>query len=320
MPSYLLRRLLQIGPMLLGLLTLTFILIHLAPGGPVVALSGEFSTAEYQRELEARYGLDRPLPERYLRYLGQVLQGDLGVSYYYKTPVLEVILARLPATLLLVLPAVTISSGLGIWLGVQAARRPGSLSDLGVNVATLTAFAIPVFWLAQLLVLLLAVHLNWFPVQGMRNVRANYQGLQLWLDVAWHLTLPVLTMTLHQLALTTALTRAGMRNEMGQDYVRTARAKGLPGRQVLYGHALRNALLPVVTVIGGRVGFLLAGAVLTETVFAWPGLGRLVVSASLNRDYPVVLGLFICISLLVLLANLVTDLVYAWLDPRIRYS
>jgi peptide/nickel transport system permease protein len=320
MPRYLLRRLLQIGPMLLGLLTLTFILIHLAPGGPVVALSGEFSTAEYQRELEARYGLDRPLPERYLRYLGQVLQGDLGVSYYYKTPVLEVILARLPATLLLVLPAVTISSGLGIWLGVQAARRPGSLSDLGVNVATLTAFAIPVFWLAQLLVLLLAVHLNWFPVQGMRNVRANYQGLQLWLDVAWHLTLPVLTMTLHQLALTTALTRAGMRNEMGQDYVRTARAKGLPGQQVLYGHALRNALLPVVTVIGGRVGFLLAGAVLTETVFAWPGLGRLVVSASLNRDYPVVLGLFICISLLVLLANLVTDLVYAWLDPRIRYS
>lgn len=320
MPRYLLRRLLQIGPMLLGLLTLTFILIHLAPGGPVVALAGEFSTAEYQRALEARYGLDRPLPERYLRYLGQVLQGDLGDSYYYKAPVLKVILARLPATLLLVLPAVIISSGLGIWLGLQAARRPGSLSDMGVNVATLTAFAIPVFWLAQLLMLLLAVHLDWFPVQGMRDVRANYRGPQLWLDVAWHLTLPVLTMTLHQLALTTVLTRAGVRNELWQDYVRTARAKGLPGRQVLHGHALRNALLPVVTIIGGRVGFLLAGAVLTETVFAWPGLGRLVVSASLNRDYPLVLGLFICISLVVLLANLVTDLVYAWLDPRIRYS
>jgi peptide/nickel transport system permease protein len=320
MSRYLLRRLLQIGPMLLGLLTLTFILIHLAPGGPVVALSGEFSTAEYQRELEARYGLDRPLPERYLRYLGQVLRGDLGDSYYYKAPVLTVILARLPATLLLVLPAVIISSGLGIWLGLQAARRPGSLTDLGLSVATLTAFAIPVFWLAQLLILLLAVHLQWFPVQGMRDVRANHQGPQLWLDVAWHLTLPVLTMTLHQLALTTVLTRAGVRNELKQDYVRIARAKGLPDRQVLHGHALRNALLPVVTVIGGRVGFLLAGAVLTETVFAWPGLGRLVVSASLNRDYPLVLGLFICISLVVLLANLVTDLVYALLDPRIRYN
>lgn len=320
MPRYLLRRLLQIGPMLLGLLTLTFCLIHLAPGGPVVALAGEFSTAEYQRELEARYGLDRPLPERYLRYLGQVLQGDLGQSYYYKAPVLEVILARLPATLLLALPAVILSSGLGIWLGLQAAERPGSASDLGINVATLIPFAIPVFWLAQLLIMLLAVRLNWFPVQGMVDARAGYRGPQLWLDVAWHLALPVLTMTLHQLALTTVLTRAGVRNELGQDYVRTARAKGLPGRQVLHGHALRNALLPVVTVIGGRVGFLLAGAVLTETVFAWPGLGRLVVSASLNRDYPLVLGLFICISLVVLLANLVTDLVYAWLDPRIRYS
>lgn len=320
MGKFLLRRLVQLVPMLVGLITLVFFLIHLAPGGPVVALSGEFSTAQYQRELEARYGLDRPVPERYLRYMARVLSGDLGNSYYFKEPALSVILERLPATLLLVLPSLFLSSILGIWLGAISAQRYRSTRDLGIITAALTGYAIPIFWLAQLLLLLFAVQLGWFPVQGMRNVRANYSGLWLWLDVAHHLALPVLAMTLHQLALTAILTRAGVRNELQQDYVRTARSKGLPDRQVVRRHALRNALLPVVTVIGGRIGFLFAGAVLTETVFAWPGLGRLVVSSSINRDYPVILALFFCISLAVLLANLVTDIVYALLDPRIRYS
>lgn len=320
MGLYLFRRLLQIVPMLLGVGTLTFLLIHLAPGDPIVALSGEFSTAEYQREQEAYYGLDRPLYEQYLRYLTNTLQGNFGTSYYFKQPVIWVVLERLPATLLLVLPSLFLSSTLGIWLGAVSANKRHSFYDFGITSVALTSYAVPIFWFAQLLLLLLAVQLDWFPVQGMQDIRANYSGWRLWLDVLYHMTLPVITMTSQQLALIVMLTRSGLHNELNQDYVRTAQAKGLRSSQVLQRHALRNALLPVVTVIGNRIGFLFAGAVLTETVFAWPGLGRLVISASLNRDHPLILGLFLFISVTVLLANLITDLVYAWLDPRIRYT
>jgi peptide/nickel transport system permease protein len=270
--------------------------------------------------MEQYYGLDRSLPEQYLRYMASLTTGNLGVSFYFKQPVLGVILERIPTTLLLVVPALILSSLVGIWLGVLAAQRRRSILDLGIIVTVLTSYAIPVFWLAQILLLLFAVQLDWFPVQGMRDVRAGYTGPRLWLDVAYHLSLPLLTLTLQQLAMILLLTRAGVSNELQQDYVRTARAKGLPFGMVLGRHALRNALLPVVTVIGGRIAFLIAGAVLTETVFAWPGLGRLILTASLNRDYPLILGLFLFISLAVLLANLVTDFIYAALDPRIRYA
>lgn len=320
MGYYFFRRLIQIVPMLFGIGTMTFLLIHLAPGDPIVALSGEFSTAEYQRELEAYYGLDRPLLEQYGRYLANVFQGNLGTSYYFKQPVATVILERLPSTLLLVAPSVLLSSLLGIWAGAVSARQRHSLTDFGLTATALVSYAIPIFWLAQLLLMLFAVQLGWFPVQGMYDIRANYNGPRLWLDIAYHMILPVLTMTSQQLAMIMVLTRSGLQTELQQDYVRTARAKGLFEHTVVRGHALRNALLPVVTVIGGRIGFLFAGAVLTETVFAWPGLGRLVVSASLNRDHPLILGLFLLISLAVLLANLITDLVYALLDPRIRYN
>lgn len=320
MTRYLLRRLLQIVPMILGVVTLTFLLIHLAPGDPIVALSGEFSTAEYQREMEARYGLDQPLIVQYGRYLSSVLTGHFGDSFYFKAPVIHVILDRLPATLLLLVPSVFLSSLIGIWLGTLAAVRRHSSLDVGILTGALAAYAVPIFWFAQILLLVFALGLNWFPVQGMTDLRAGYTGWRLGLDVAYHMVLPVVTMTSQQLALIVVLTRSGVSDQLDQDYVRTARAKGLLKRQVLRHHALRNALLPVVTVIGGRVGFLFAGAVLTETVFAWPGLGRLVVSASLNRDFPLILGLFIFISLSVLLANLITDLIYVRLDPRIRYS
>lgn len=320
MSRYLLRRLLQTIPMLWGVGTLTFLLIHLAPGDPIVALSGDFSTAEYQRQMEAYYGLDRSLLEQYLRYMTSLLTGDLGTSFYFKQPVLWVILERLPTTLLLVVPALILSSGVGIWLGAITAQKRNSVLDLSIIITVLGSYAIPVFWLAQILLLLLAVQLDWFPVQGMRDIRADYSGPRLWLDVAHHLTLPLLTLTLQQLAMIFLLTRAGVSHELRQEYVRTARAKGLPSSLVLSHHALRNALLPVVTVIGGRIAFLIAGAVLTETVFAWPGLGRLILTASLNRDYPMILGLFLFMSLAVLLANLLTDLIYAILDPRIRYA
>ena len=320
MSLYLLRRLFQIVPMLLGIGTMTFLLIHLAPGDPIVALSGEFSTAEYQRQLEAYYGLDRPLIEQYGRYIFNLVRGNLGTSFYFKESVVTVILDRLPATLLLLVPSIFLSSTIGIWLGTISAIRRHSAFDFGIITTALTSYAVPIFWFAQILLLIFALQLDWFPVQGMRDVRADYTGWRLWLDTGHHMILPVVTMTSQQLALIVMLTRSGLFNELQLDYVRTAQAKGLPPRLVQRRHALRNALLPVVTVIGGRIGFLFAGAVLTETVFAWPGLGRLVVSASINRDQPLILGLFLFISLAVLLANLITDMVYAKLDPRIAYT
>lgn len=320
MGRYLLRRLLQIVPMLIGIGTLTFLMIHLAPGDPIVALSGEFSTAEYQRQQEAYYGLDRPLYEQYFRYLANVLRGDFGTSYYFKQSVTSVVFERLPATLLLIIPSLFLSSTIGIWLGAVSAQQRHSIFDFGIISGALTSYAMPIFWFAQLLLLLFALQLDWFPVQGIQDVRANYSGWRLWLDVAYHMILPVVTMTSQQLALIVMLTRSGLHNELRQDYVRTAQAKGLSASRVLRRHALRNALLPVVTVIGHRIGFLFAGAVLTETVFAWPGLGRLVISASLNRDHPLILGLFLFIGIAVLIANLLTDLAYAILDPRIRYT
>ncbi|GAC1346892.1 MAG: ABC transporter permease [Acetobacteraceae bacterium] len=316
--EYALRRTLQLVPTLLGIVTLTFALVHAAPGGPLVALSGEFSTAETKHAIEALYGLDRPVAEQYLLYMGRVLHGDLGVSYVYKQGVLAVILDRLPATLLLMSSALAVSSLLGIGLGLAAAGRPGAAAGQAIRAGMFAAFAVPMFWSAQLLALLFAYGLGWFPVQGMRDIRADSHGLAAVLDLARHLVLPVIAVSLHDLALVTAVTRARVRDEMGQQYYITALAKGLGERVARRRHALRNALLPIVTLIGGRVAALLAGAVLVETVFGWPGLGQLIVAASLNRDYPLVLGLFLCISGLTLLANLVTDLLYPWIDPRIR--
>jgi len=316
--GYALRRVLQLVPALFGIVTLTFMLIHAAPGGPLVALSGEFSTAETQLAIQTLYGLDRPLPEQYLLYLGRVLSGDLGQSYFYKQGVLAVMLYRLPATMLLMTSALAVSSLLGIGLGLVAAGRPGSDGGHAIKAGMFAAFAVPMFWSAQLLVLLFAYRLGWFPVQGMRNARIDSHGLAAAVDLGRHLVLPVIAVSLHDLALVTVVTRARVQSEMRQQYFLSALAKGLEERVARRRHALRNALLPIVTLIGSRIGYLLAGAVLVETVFGWPGLGQLIVSASLNRDYPLVLGLFLCISAITLVANLITDLLYPWIDPRIR--
>ncbi len=320
MTRYLVRRLLQIVPKLVGIAVVSFSLIHLAPGDPIVALAGEYGDAAYYAFMRAKFGLDRPLGEQLLIYLGNVLRGDWGISYTHGRPVIQVILSRLPATLLLMATALALSSTIGVLLGMLAARRPHSGRDLGIRVLCLVGYALPVFWSAQMLILLLALRLPLFPVQGMTTARYRYEGLEYVLDVARHMVLPVTAMTLHQLALITRLTRTNLLETLEADFVRTAYAKGLSGWRVLYGHALRNALLPVITVIGGRVGFMFTGAVLTETVFAWPGIGRLLVSATLNRDFPLLMGLFTMVSAAVLVSNLVTDLVYAWLDPRIRYG
>jgi len=316
---YLVRRLSQVLPTVAALILLTFCLIHLAPGDPVIALGGEHGDVGYYAFIRARFGLDRPLPAQLLTYMRNVFEGDLGVSYVHGRPVAGLIAERLPATLLLMSTALLLSSAAGVALGVLAARRAHRPADLLLRTAALLGYATPSFWLAQVVVLALAVGTGLFPVQGMTDARQASTGLRHATDVLRHLALAAFVLATNELALTTRLVRTGLLEALASDYVRTARAKGLPEGRVAR-HALRNALLPVVTVIGGRVGMLFSGAVLVEAVFAWPGLGQLLVSSLLARDYPALLGMFLLVSLAVVFANLVTDLLYGWLDPRIRYE
>jgi peptide/nickel transport system permease protein len=285
----------------------------------VIALGGEHGDAAYYTFLRARFGLDRPLPEQLLTYITNVLRGDLGTSFVHGRSVAAVIAERLPATLLLVSTALVLSSVAGVGLGALAARHGRRPADVTINVAALLGYAIPSFWLGQMVLLALAVGTGLFPVQGMTDARNPQTGFGYLLDVLHHLALPGLVLAVNELALTTRLVRTGLLEALGTDYVRAARAKGLPEGSVIR-HALRNVMLPVITVVGSRAGMFLSGAVLVEVVFAWPGLGRLLLSSLLARDYPILLGMFLLISLGVILANLITDLAYAWLDPRIRYQ
>ncbi len=307
-------------PLVLAVLVLTFILIHLAPGDPIYILAGDGGDKAYYTQMRAYYGLDRPLLEQLVRYLLAVLRGDFGYSFTYQQPVFQVILGRVPATVLLVGTALALSTILGLLLGTISRARRHTKLDRAVSVLTLTVYGIPVFWLGQLLIIVFAIGLKWFPIEGMVSARDDYTGMLYGIDVLHHLALPAITLALSQLALTVRLTRTTLREVLGEDFVRTARAKGLPERVVVLRHALRNALLPIVTVIGNEIGLLLTGAALTETVFAWPGLGRLLLNATLNRDYPLLMAIFILVAVTVIMANLFTDLLYTWLDPRVRYN
>jgi peptide/nickel transport system permease protein len=317
---YLTRRLLQSVPLVLGVLVIAFVLIHLAPGDPIYLLAGDGGNAAYYANMRAYYGLDRPLIEQLARYLIAITRGDFGYSFSYQQPVYRVILSRLPATLLLTGAALAIATALGLLLGVLSATRARTLLDYCVTLGTLIVYAMPVFWLGQLLIIVFAAHLKLLPVQGMASARGGYSGLRYALDVLSHLALPAITLGLVQLALMTRMTSTSLRAALGEDFIRTARAKGLREHTVVWRHALRNALLPVVTVIGGHVGVLLTSAALTETIFAWPGLGRLLLDATLNRDYPLLMAIFILAAITVVIANVLTDIVYTLLDPRVRYS
>ncbi len=316
---YLLRRLVQVLPAVGAILLVAFVVIHAAPGDPVLALAGEHGDPEHYRLIREKFGLDRPLPEQLAAYVSRAVRGDLGASYVHRRPVVDVIVERLPATLLLMGTALALSSAAGILLGTLGARRADGPADLALRGTALLGYAMPSFWLAQLAALVLALGTGLFPVQGMTDARSAWTGWRYAADVLHHLVLPSLVLAANELALTMRLVRTGLVEALATDYVRTARAKGLAETAVTR-HALRNALLPVVTVIGGRLAMLFTGAVLVEGVFAWPGLGQLMLSSILSRDTPVLLGLFVLVSLAVVLGNLVTDLVYAWLDPRIRYE
>ena len=317
--SYVVRRLLQLGPTAAAILLVGFLLIHLAPGDPVLALAGENGDAEYYAFVREKFGLDEPLPTQLATYAGNVLRGDLGTSYVLGRPVSGVIAERLPATLLLTGAALVFSTLTGLAIGVFSATRRRRWPDVTVTLATLAMYSAPVFLLGLLAILLLALRAGWFPVQGMTDARSSATGLSHVLDVGHHLVLPALALAAQEVAAVSRLSRVGLLDELQRDHIRTARAKGVPERTVVLSHALRRALLPVVTVVGGRTGQLVAGAVVVELVFGWRGIGRLLVTAMQARDAPVVLGVFLLVAVTVVVANLLTDLLYAWLDPRVRY-
>ncbi len=316
---FLLKRIVQSLVLILLLIVINFFLIHLAPGDPVYYLAGQSGDEQYYQLIRQKFGLDQPLTTQLWVYLASVLRGDLGFSLSYQQPVSAVILARVPATLLLILSAILMASIGGVLLGVEAARRENSFYDRAFNTFALLGHSVPSFSIGHLLLLFFALYLGLFPAQGMISANQNSTGIAYFLDLLYHLALPGLTLAIVQLAQIMRLTRAAMLDVLNENFIFTARAKGLSERRVLYVHALRNALLPVVTIIGSDLGMLLSGAVLIETVYAYPGLGRLTLEVLAARDYPVLMGLFLLISIAVTAMNFVTDIVYPLVDPRIIY-
>ena len=306
--------------LLLAVLILNFTLIHIAPGDVADTIAGDMggADAEVMAKIRSDYGLDRPFHEQLLAYVGKLARGDLGYSFFFNQPVTALLLERLPATLLLVLSAQVLAIMVGTVLGVIAARRPNGLLSHGVTIFALLGFSAPVFWTGIMLIILFCSIFPIFPVAGMVDVTVEGGWFVKTLDVLYHLFLPMVTLASIFLALYSRLARASMLDVLGTDYVRTAQAKGLSEFQVVYKHALRNALGPVVTLAGLQFSGIVSGAVLVETVFSWPGLGTLAFQSITARDAPMVLGILFFSSLVVIVANLVTDLVYSLIDPRIR--
>lgn len=306
MYQYIIRRLLLTIPVVIGVSFIVFSIIRLIPGDPARALAGVQATPEYIEQVRERYGLDQPIYIQYGRFMSGLSRGDLGTSTFSSRPVTTEIRERFPRTLTLASISLLIATIVGVSAGIVSATRRNSLFDNASMFVALVGVAAPVFWMALMLQLLFAVHLRWLPATGMGGVR--------------HLILPSITLGMASAALMARITRSSMLDVLKQDFITTARAKGLAERIVIYKHALKNALIPVVTVLGLQFGILLGGAVLTETVFAWPGVGRLLVDAILRRDYPVVQGTVMLLAFLFVIINLVVDVIYAFLDPRIHYQ
>lgn len=319
--AYILRRLFHAVPLLLCVIVFNFTLIHMAPGDPIQSLIGEFPAPEaYVAEMKKAFGLDKPLYVQLWRYMRNILTGDLGFSFYYRQPVLTVILERVPATMQLMAPAILFSALVGVLLGIFSARKPYSFSDNSISSFALLGYCVPVFWLGQMLMLVFSIKLGWLPSQGIRTLGAELQGFAAFGDRLSHLLLPVLALSIRHMAINARIMRSSMLEVSYEDYITLARSKGLAEKKIVAGHMLPNALLPVVTIIGLDVGFLFTGSVLVETVFGWPGIGRLMYESILKRDYPVLMGTFMITTVLVVVTNLIVDIVYLWLDPRVKYD
>lgn len=318
--AHLLRQVVNGIGLLFAVIVLNFFMIHLAPGDPVQVIAGEMggASAEVVAALRAKYGLDDSLAQQLLTYLSKVISGDFGYSYYYNEPVLNLIFSRLPATIYLAVGSLLLAVVIGTLLGVVSARRPNGLLSQSVNVLSLVGYSAPIFWTGLMLLLLFGSIWPILPVSGMADVVARKTGFAYVLDVAHHLILPSVTLAIVFIAQYSRLARVNMIDVLSSDYIRTARAKGLPERTVIGKHALRNTLIPIVTIVGLQFGNLFAGAILVETVFSWPGLGRLVFESILRRDYPTLLAVLFFSALLVMVANIITDLVYRLIDPRIQ--
>lgn len=318
--GYVARRLALAIPTILTIVVINFALLHLAPGDAADVLAGEAGSAtpEFMAQLRHKFGLDQPLYVQLVVYLKQVATFDLGYSFRHGMPVLDLILTRLGPTLLLMLTVFVVSVGVGTLLGAIAARNLNTWKDNLISVLTVFSYATPVFWVGLMLIVVFSIKLGWFPTSGMEQVAAFNEGWTRVIDIAHHLVLPAFTLTLFYLALYTRLMRASVLDQYAMDYVVTARAKGLTENQIARRHVLRNAALPVVTMAGVQIGGLLGGAVVVETVFAWPGLGLLAYEALFARDLNLLLGIFFISACLVVVVNLAVDLVYTQLDPRIE--
>jgi peptide/nickel transport system permease protein len=318
--GYALKRLTQAVPIVLAILVLNFLMLHLAPGDAAQVLAGEAGSAtpEYLAQLRARFGLDQPLALQLIFYVKHMLTLDLGFSFRHNMPVLDLILARLWPTLLLMGVTLVASVGAGILLGLLAASRVNGWRDTLISILALVSYATPLFWVGLMLIVVLSLRLGWFPTSGMETVAAFNEGWRRWLDIAHHLVLPALTLSLFYMALYTRLMRAAMLEQASMDYVTTARAKGLSEARITLAHVLRNAVLPVVTMAGVQVGSLLGGSIVVESVFAWPGLGLLAYQSLFARDFNLLMGIFFLSACLVVAVNLAVDLTYTMLDPRIQ--
>lgn len=294
----------RLVPRLLGVVTVVFLFVHLIPGDPVDVMLGESAAPADKDALRVALGLDRPLLDQYVSYLGGLLRGDLGESLAFRAPVWNLIVTRYPATIELTIAATLIAVAAGLTLGVVAAAHPGTLIDRGSVLLALGGVSVPNFALGPVLIVIFSIGLGWLPVSGRGGLS--------------HLILPALTLGLSMAGILARMTRASVGEALRADYVRTAAAKGLPAWRILVVHALRNALLPILTIVGLQLGALLAGAIVTETIFAWPGVGRLTVQAIGARDYPLVLGCVLGIGIGYMLINAITDLLYALVDPRVR--
>lgn len=306
--------------LLLAVLVLNFTLISIAPGDIADSIAGDMGGADASviAEIRARYGLDQPFFVQLWRYMSGVLSLDLGYSYFFETPVTELVLERLPATLLLVFSAQILAIVTGILLGVMAAKNPNGVLNTLVTFLSLFGFAAPVFWTGILLIIAFVSVFPIFPVGGMRDVTVEGGWIVQTLDILHHLFLPMITLASIYIALYSRLARAAMQEVLGADYVRTARAKGVPERSVLYKHALRNALGPVITVAGLQFASVISGAVVVEAVFSWPGLGTLALQSILARDTPTIMGILFFSSLVVIVFNILTDIALRLVDPRIK--
>ncbi len=333
--NFILRRLGMVIPTFIGVSLFAFALIHLIPGDPVTIMGGERGmTAGERAELEAMLGLDRPIWQQYFVYIGNVLQGDLGTSYVTRQPVMSEFMSLFPATIELTFCAAVFAVVVGLTLGILAAIKRGGLLDHTVMTISLTGYSMPIFWWGLLLILLFSVNLGWTPVSGridlvywvdevtgfmlIDTLLSDEEGA--FLSAVQHLILPSIVLGTIPMAVIARMTRSSMLEVLGEDYIRTARAKGLSKRKIIVKHALRNALIPVITVMGLQVGLLLGGAILTETIFAWPGVGKWLIESIGRRDYPVVQGGLLLIATIIILVNLLVDLMYGVVNPRVRHS